>query len=143
MNWGMCFVQGIELLFLGIGSWFDMKTRELPTVLFLIFGFLSAACNIFFAYQKVSELLGGFAVGLLFFVIGKVTKEAVGYGDGAGLCILGIFEGFQGVFSIAFAAFCLSACYGLCKMLFFKKSLYDTLPFYPFLFLALIGVILL
>lgn len=141
MDWNVYFMQGIELLFLGIGSYFDLKNRELPVKLFVVFGILGIFANGILEYQSVKGMFAGIVPGILFLGLAKVTKEKIGYGDGIGFCVLGIYEGIRGVFAVLFPAFCLCACYGLWKMLVFKQGLGDTMPLFPFLFLALVGVI--
>lgn len=143
MSWEYYFIQGFELLFLGAGSYFDIKNRELPMEFFIAFGVLGIACNIIWRYQSIRNLAIGCSIGLLFLAIGRMTKEAIGYGDGLGLCVLGIFEGWKGLIPIVFGAFLLSAVYGLWRMAGLKGCLSDTMPFFPFLFLALMGVIVL
>lgn len=143
MNWEHYFIQGFELIFLGVGSYFDMKNRELPIEFLGAFAIFGIVCNVIWKYQSLKSIVIGCSIGILFLLIGKVTNEAIGYGDGVGLCILGIFEGWEGFIPIAFGAFCLSAVYGLWKIIGFKQCLNDTMPFYPFLFMSLVGVIIL
>lgn len=143
MNWENYFIQGFELIFLGVGSYFDIKNRELPMEFLAAFGVFGIVCNVIGKYQSIKSIVIGCSIGLLFILIGKVTKEAIGYGDGVGLWILGIFEGWDGLIPIVFGAFCLSAVYGLWKIIGLKQCLNDTMPFYPFLLIALVGVIVL
>lgn len=143
MNWESYFVQGFELVFLGMGSYFDIKNRELPVTFLGIFASLGITCNVLWKYQSLKSILIGCGIGIIFLMIGKATGEAIGYGDGVGLCILGIFEGWKGLIPVVFGAFCLSGVYGLWRMIGYKQCLKDTMPFYPFLFIALIGIIVL
>lgn len=143
MEWKLYFVQGMELLFLGIGTYFDIRDRKLPEWFLLVFGGLGVACNLFLNYQKAAEAVAGLCVGGMFLLIGWITGEAIGYGDGIGLMILGVLGGLQGILPILFIAFFCSGIYGLWKMIGCGRSKNDTMPFYPFLFLALMGVIVL
>lgn len=143
MDWERYFIQGMELLFFGIGSCFDIKSRELPLEFLGAFGLSGVICNVLWKYQSLENMIIGCLLGGTFLFVGWVTKEAIGYGDGIGLVILGIFEGWQGMIPIVFGAFLLSGIYGLWKIIGLKESGSDTMPFFPFLFLALIGVILL
>lgn len=141
MDWEQYFIQGLELLFLGLGTYFDVKSRELPLAFLTAFGLLGVACNIIWKYQSLKEVLIGCCIGGIFLVVGWLTKEAVGYGDGLSLVILGVFEGFSGMIPIVFGAFLLSGVYGLWRIIGLGEAASDTMPFFPFLFLALIGVI--
>lgn len=140
MIWGTWLTKGLEFLFLGIGSWLDLRTRELPLKFFGIFGFLALGCNVVWNYQKIQSLLAGGAVGIFFLSLGWLTKEAIGYGDGLGILILGMFEGVKNVSLILFGAFLLGGIYGGYRMLTKKSKATDTLPFFPFLMLSYLGV---
>lgn len=142
MDWNNYFIQGTELIFLGVGSYFDIRDRELPVAFLTFFGFFGILANAFWRYQSLNEVLLGSLPGVSFLMIGWLTKEAIGYGDGIGLVILGIFEGVHGVLSIILGAFLLSGIYGLWSLWGLKKSGSDTMPFYPFLFLAFMKVVL-
>lgn len=143
MDWERYFIQGIELVFFGVGTYFDVKNRELPLEFLTIFGLVGIVCNVIWKYQKFSNIVIGCGVGCVFLLVGWLTKESIGYGDGLGLCILGIFEGWRGMIPIVFGAFLMSGVYGLWRMIGLKEQGSDTMPFFPFLLLALIGVIIL
>lgn len=143
MEWKLYFVQGLELLFLGFGAYFDIKDRELPILFLSFFTVLGILCNLFWKYQSIENSFIGVCIGGIFLFAGWLTKEAIGYGDGIGLMTLGLFEGWRGMLPILFAAFLLSGIYGLWRVVGCGQSGHDTMPFFPFLFLALIGVILL
>lgn len=143
MEWELYFVQGLELLFLGIGAYFDIRDRELPISFLLFFAVLGILCNLLWRYQSIGNGVIGVFIGGIFLLAGWLTKEAIGYGDGIGLMTLGIFEGWKGMIPIVFIAFLMSGIYGLWRVLGCGKSCHDTMPFFPFLFLSLMGVILL
>ena len=140
MDWEQYYIQGLELLYLGTGTYLDVKDRELP-VSFLLF-FIAAAvfCNVFWSYQSFTEMFTGSIVGGVFLLIGWLSREAIGYGDGLALVTLGIFEGGSRMIPIIFWAFFLSSIYGSKKLLGLKKQKTDTMPFFPFLFMAFVGV---
>lgn len=109
----------------------------------MAFGGIGILCNVIWRYQDLANILIGCSLGGIFLLVGWLTKEAIGYGDGLGLVILGLFEGWVGMIPIMFGAFLLSAVYGLWRMLGLKGQMSDMMPFYPFLLLAFIGVIVL
>lgn len=143
MDWERYFIQGMELLFFGIGAYFDIRDRELPITFLTAFGLLGIICNVIWKYQSLENVLIGCFAGGTFLIIGWMTKEAIGYGDGIGLVILGIFEGMKGMIPIVIGAFFLSGIYGLWNLIGQKKNSSDTMPFFPFILLAFIGVTLL
>lgn len=137
------FIQGTELLFLGVGSYFDVKDQQIPAWFFLPFGALGIICNIAWRYQKLPDVFWGICVGCIFLLIGRLTEEEIGYGDGIGILILAIFEGCQGVLSIVFPAFMLSGIYGIGRLIVFRESPKAAMPFFPFLLISMTGVIFL
>lgn len=143
MEWKLYFVQGVELLFLGIGSCFDIRDRELPVPFLAVFAGLGILCNLLWRYQGIGNAVIGICIGGSFLLAGWITREAIGYGDGIGLVIIGLLEGCRGMIPIIIIAFLLSGIYGLWQIIGRGQSGSDTMPFFPFLFLALIGVILL
>ena len=143
MDWTTYYAQGMELLFLGIGSYLDIKSRELPMLFFIVFGAAGIFYNQIYHYQSISSMVAGGCIGVLFLLISWLTKEEIGYGDGLGIIVLGVMEGGAGILPILFAAFFLSGMYGLWKMIGLKDGRETAIPFFPFLFIGLIGGIFL
>lgn len=133
----------VEFLFLGVGTYYDIKNQELPIPFLLVFGILAILLNLIFPYQTIQNVLTGAGIGGVFLFTSWMTKEAIGYGDGIGLVILGIFEGWQGLLPIVFGAFLLSGVYGVWRLIGYKEMRTETMPFYPFLLIAFIGVMIL
>lgn len=133
----------LVLIFLAIGSVHDVKSRELPGSFLFIFAVFAVLCNLLLCYQKVSGIFSGILLGGSFLVFGWLTKEAIGYGDGIGITIMGILLGGNLTVIILATAFFLSALYGIGKLLLKKGTASDRMPFYPFLFMAALGGIFL
>ena len=133
----------LEFLFLAIGTFFDIRERELPVLFFVCFGILAIVSCFFSESQSVENVLQGVCAGSLFVLIGWITKEAIGYGVGMGLIILGIFEGWPGMIPVVVGAFLLSGVYGLWKLFNCGDSRMEEIPFYPFLLISFIGVLIL
>lgn len=142
MEWHQYFLQGTEFLFLGLGTYFDIKDQEIPLTFLLVFGGLGIIYNVVWKYQTLQNVLIGICIGGLFLFVGWLTQEAIGYGDGLGLVILGLFEGWQGMIPIVFGAFLLSGVYGIWRLIGLQKSRNDVMPFFPFLLIARMGVML-
>lgn len=142
MEWHQYFLQGTEVLFLGLGTYFDIKDQEIPLTFLLVFGGLGIIYNVVWKYQTLQNVLIGICIGGLFLFVGWLTQEAIGYGDGLGLVILGLFEGWQGMIPIVFGAFLLSGVYGIWRLIGLQKSRNDVMPFFPFLLIARMGVML-
>ena len=139
MNWEWYWMEGIALLFLGVGAWIDLKHKALPVFFFGIFGVIAIVLNQVWNYQSMAQMLFGGAFGGVFLMIGRFTREAIGYGDGLGIVILGLFYGIFRVQNVVFGAFLLSGVYGMWKKYARKAPCVDTIPFFPFLFAAALG----
>ncbi len=143
MDWQLYFLQGTEVLFLGLGSWFDLKSKRIPVLFLLAFGGLGILGNVLGNYQRFSDILPGVCIGAVFLWVGWITKEAIGYGDGLGIIILAVFAGWKEMLSIVCGGFLLSGLYGIYRMICTGGDGQDTMPFFPFLLLALLGRMLL
>ena len=143
MEWKQNAVQGIELIYFCAGSWIDIKDQKLPVWFLRVFMILAIGCNVFLRYQNFGEVLAGSILGGGFLVVGWLSKEAIGYGDGIALMTLGIFEGGTKMVSVVFWAFLTCGFYGGWKTIGLKKTKDCRIPFFPFLLLAYLGVKLL
>lgn len=143
MNWQMGVIWGTEALFLAVGSYYDWKTRTLPLGFLLFFAGVGVLWNVLWRYQHLESVVFGVCFGVIFFAVSKATKEAVGIGDAWGILAIGLFEGWRGAVSLVLCAFVLSSIYGVYQMMRAGKKAEDTIPFFPFLFLACLGGFLL
>lgn len=115
--------RSLPLWLLGIGAvlalTYQWIAREVPTVLWL----------------------SGAAVGIGFLIISKVTEEAVGYGDGLLIGVLGIYLGIWELFCLLVTAFFLAALYAAIIMMRRKFRKKASFPFVPFLGAAYVIVL--
>ena len=140
MDWKQYYIQGLELLYFCAGSYFDVKDRELPNWFLMFFIVVACLCNLCCRYQSFGELLVGMLIGTGFLLVCWMSKEAIGYGDGMAFLTLGIFEGGRRMLPVVFWAFFMSGIYGGWKLLILKKQRKETMPFFPFLLFAFLGV---
>lgn len=141
MEWKLYFVQGLELLFLGFGSYYDLRDRQIPNWFLFLFACFGITGNVVWKYQKLQEILLGIGIGAVFLLIGWISGEAIGYGDGLGFLILGLFGGYRELVSVLLPAFLLVGIYGFVRVIRRGRTEKEVIPFYPFLFLSLLGVI--
>lgn len=139
MNWKFWIIRGAVLLFLLGGAVMDLRSRTLRAE--FLFGFIGVGglMNIFWHYQSPQSILAGALPGILILLIGKFTKESIGYGDGLGILAVGVFVGARSCLLILTGAFLFSAVYGLVSLLTKRKKSSDTIAFFPFLFAAALG----
>ena len=74
--------------------------------------------------------------GIIAFLIAGFTREAMGYGDGLVILILGLFLGGDRVTCMIPVALLLTVIWGTIHMIRKKKGRKMVLPFVPFLFAA-------
>lgn len=86
--------------------------------------------------RALEDMLLGAVVGLVMIIIGKVTGEAIGIGDGMMLVVSGIFLGFWGNMCLLMTALLLVGCVALFLIVIGKKGKDYRLPFLPFLLVA-------
>lgn len=133
-------VNGLWLL---LGSVMDLVYRKIPQW----YAYTSVVCGILCVLLLIqgewrSHVLGGL-VGLVFFLIAKITKEQIGYGDAYVLTGLGLILGIEDFLWILLSSFVILFVLSIFLILF-KKTRKDTsVPFIPFLFLGYVMCILL
>lgn len=117
----------------------DIRQRKLP-VRILIAGavFPAAAC---FTQREIPAtfIAAGCAVGIVFVLISRWTRESFGYGDSILIMIMGAFLGFWNILSLLMAAFLMAAVYSVILMVKYHFNRKYSFPFVPFLTAAYIG----
>ena len=129
--------------FLLVISVIDVKKKQLPIWLLIIMSLFVAVFRMGYIEDTWGSTIGGIAMGAAFFVAGKLTKEAIGYGDSWIILLLGIVLGgmkiVEVVLTASFTASLFSIAYCIKKG--WKKEY--AIPFAPFLTMAYLGVMLL
>lgn len=97
--------QIIGLGILGVASIMDIKCREIPTGLLVIMNVGAIIYQCLWHREAVLLAVGGAAVGMVFLIVSRVTKESVGYGDSLGILALGIYAGLWNILEILAEAF--------------------------------------
>lgn len=113
------------------------KVRFELTLVGLIIGILFIILEIgkgILPYEKAGGIL--FGIGCL--IWGKITNEAIGYGDGMILCMLGLFYHTEQIFIVIFWASLFAVMMALFLMITFQKNRKYEMPFVPFLTLGML-----
>ena len=105
--------QGLVLTLLGIAGVIDWKKREIPIWLLVIFSMVVLCFAIFGEEVSVVYRLVGLAFGGVLFVVSKITKEAIGYGDSWIITLMGVHLGIMQVLQLVLIASLLSAAVAL------------------------------
>lgn len=120
---------------LSIHSYWDLRYRRIPIVVTVIAGGIGLLCRMI-AGAELTEILWGLLPGVICLGIGRITREAIGYGDGFLLCAMGMILPVDQVLSVGLIAVCLAGLCGLFLLVIGRKGRKDTLPFVPFLLVA-------
>lgn len=129
----------ITFALLIINSWRDLRSREICFIPTVIYGLAGILYKFFTAGHSLYNLIPDLIPGLFLLLIGKISREKVGYGDGLVILTTGIWIGFTDCLLTLttglFMAFIFSAV-----LLALKKFKRDTeLPFIPFLLFSYLG----
>lgn len=129
----------ILCMILFLESYVDIKKKQV----WIWLPMLSAGVGILgiISEKKVSikELILCLGITAIFWVISKISNEALGMGDvwviGSILIVMGVMNGM----GILFLSFLLAAVYGGILFVIKRRGKNRTFPFVPFLFLGTIG----
>lgn len=125
--------RGICMGILGFLSWEDVRRRKLSLRILILGGGAALIYQLFCGTDSLGEIALGGSVGVCFLIIGKVTGEKIGYGDGITILILGIYLGIWELLEVLAGTFFLLAVTGMICLVGKRFSRKQTLPFCPFL----------
>lgn len=129
----------LVLVFLLWESIEDIKSQKISLIFVLMFGVLALAVKIFMYEVSLAEMFNDVLIGMFCLCMARITGQAIGYGDGVVLIILGIFVGIRKTVITLFIAFGLMMIVAM-VMLIRKGFRYNaTMPFIPCIFLAYLG----
>ena len=126
-------MEAIGLLgLLGVCGFEDIKIKRIRLVVVNAFAILGIVFHLI--YERISwvDMLGGAAVGVVLLIVGYVSKERIGYGDGLLFMATGIYLGFWNNLVLLWLSTTLAGIYGLILMLLKKKKKEDEIPLVPF-----------
>lgn len=115
----------------------DWKRHMIPVKILGIYTVAAVLCTL--PHIKV----GGILIGILFWVVSRLTNEAVGYGDCWVITLLGMYLGWKDLLHLLFTASFLA---GIVSLIWMWKQGWKReggLPFVPFLTIGLMEVIFL
>lgn len=121
---------------------YDMQKKEIP-ILPMLIGIIVATAvwiwRILTGESEFMEMISAALPGLFLLVIGFLSKEKVGFGDGILLIMIGLMVGFPFCLGILCIGLISSCLYALFLLVFRRAGKGDSFPFAPFLALA-VGV---
>lgn len=121
------------LLFLFVAAFIDYRKKEIPIILPIV-GFIPALILSLITKTPVFlDMVLGCLIGSLSIILSKITKQAIGYGDGMILICTGAALGFLRNLTMVILALIIAAC--TCALLMFikRRKTKDDVAFIPFL----------
>ena len=129
--------MGVLGLILLIQSVFDLRSKRLPLWITGVGAGVGIILLIFQGSYTPSHVTA-LIPGLLCLVIAKVSREAIGYGDGLLLVMMGFFLKVSVLLGICLWAITLSGIVALFLLATKKRKGKQEIPFVPFLFVGFI-----
>ena len=134
--------EGILLVFLGLNTISDIRTKKILIWSAWVFGAIGLLYGFISKELMISQVLITLLPGIIFLIISKVTKESLGYGDGIVVLVMGVFINMQKLVSSLMLALLFAALWSIILMIFWGKKKQADFPFLPFVLLGYIGGIL-
>ena len=121
------------IVFLIVCAITDLKERKIYGTYCFINVAFALVVHICERDMHWGEIVGGIALGVMFFIISIVSKEALGMGDALIILTLGSIGGITTSFELLLWAFIICAMVSIVGLLLRKRQLNSQIPFAPFL----------
>lgn len=135
--------ESLLLTFLAINAYTDLKKNKIYLLTSLIYFFIGGVVFIFNNNYNLPSLIGGLALGVVLLIVGKVSAQAVGLGDGLIFLVTGVYLGFIRNLALLLYGLIICAVVSLFLLVFRKLKIKESIPFVPFVFIAFIIMVLL
>lgn len=126
------------LIFLGINSWKDLRTREVSLLTICVFGAVGVVRACFIGGIDM-EWVGNVSLGSAVIILSICSKGAVGIGDGLLLLALGTVLSFRQLLAVFLTGLLCCSFWGILLLLLPRGKKTVELPFVPFLLVGYIG----
>ena len=132
---------------LSISGIFDIRKKSIPIQILVAAGIWAVICLTLSVTENGAEVLAGSLPGLLpgavLLMLGFLTQQKVGYGDGILLIIMGLMEGVRMVLLTFCIGLFLQSILAVILVLFKKADKQTQIPFVPFLLTARVLILFL
>ena len=136
-------METISLLgMLGICSVEDIRRKQVGITAICLAGILGLVYHMFFQRITLPNLLAGAGLGVLVYATAVLSGEKIGKGDALILIVTGIYLGFWRNLILFWLATVLAGLGGMSAIVFLHKKKTDTLPFVPYLSIAVVLLLL-
>lgn len=124
--------EGVIGLMLCIQSYWDIRYKEIPSIVSAVGGILGV-CIWYQTDKSIVGMILSLIPGILCLLCGRISKEAIGYGDGIVICVLGMYYTLEELLVIGAVSISAAGIYGLVLLVLFHKDVRYEIPFVPFL----------
>lgn len=128
------FAYCVALVFLGILALEDIRERRIALKNILLFGGMAALYRCLTAQISMEEIIFSLLPGAGMLLLGFLTREQIGYGDGLTVAVLGLWTGGRSVLVSVIAAV---LCTGVWSLICVIKRRMEPIPFVPFLLIGM------
>jgi leader peptidase (prepilin peptidase)/N-methyltransferase len=121
----------VTLAFLTVNSITDLKNKRVYLVVSVAFAIAGIIVNIIFRRHSLISILLSLGIGVILIIISKVTREAIGMGDGIIILVLGVLNGAYENLLISLYGFLISFLVSAFLLITRKFGRKDKIPFIP------------
>lgn len=139
----MMIVHILQFVFLVWESIEDIRNQKLSINSLGVFLLMGMAVRLFYLKTGMAEVFLGMTAGVFMLLLSKVTNEAIGYGDGMVILIVGIYSGLKGTLFILYLAFIAIMLVSVVTMVRKGFCRNISLPFVPCILLGYLGGLIL
>ena len=138
----MCIKAGISveellcMVILMIESYYDLKYQRIPVRLLCLSGLAAVVYSAILQREVYVSCIMGACVGAFLLLLGKITKEGIGYGDGITFMLSGMLLGFRKNVLLLCVSLLLSAVFSIVLLVVKKGNRKTTFPFIPCVLIA-------
>lgn len=133
MFWKEAAAQTIALIYYFVMAETDLKKHCIPLAFAAAGPCVFCLVRIFLLEPQIKDMLTGLIPGALLLVIAKLSRQAIGYGDGIMLISSGILTGFFGAVFMLLVSMLLASAVSVALMIIKKGKGKTQLPFIPFM----------
>lgn len=130
----------VVLIGLGILAIIDIKKKKIPVWFVGIFSIIVLSMR-FVEGIVLSDVMGGFFLGVLILILAVCSRENIGIGDGLVLCTLGIGYCLEDMIGILGISFFLAAIWAIGLVLLKRANKKTEFPFLPCLFTGYLFIV--
>lgn len=130
-------MQFLLLITLLIQSYWDLRYKAIPLLVTASAGGMGLLLSLL-SQREGADLLWALVPGVVCLGVGRLTRQAIGYGDGFLLCAMGMYVSCESLLSICMTACMVAGVVALGLLAFRRKRGKDQIPFVPFLLVAAI-----